>query len=443
MNFEIIYQNIFQPNTNNESSQIDISNQEIKNENLEKKIKAKRVKKDVELSKSAQELTYENYFKNQTLLSKYKLDELKYIAKKHKLKFSGTKKVLIERIGELFLKIKNAVKIQSIIRRWFVVFYIKNRGPALKDRSICTNDSDFVTLEPITEIPTNAFFSYKDSKGFTYGFDISSLIEILKNKYCIHNPYNRELFDLKTSKIIMQLYNISFLIYPELYKENSRLSNVIINQFLKHINSLQNGEQNNSARITATLLEYRNVWGINNQHRQTNETREEYNNITRYSEILTTIQLSPAQNQRLRRLNEIRDLTIAQRINNLFIEIDSLGNYTQANWFDNLNRNEYIALHRTLYDIWYFQGNLQRTLRHNICPFQTPFYNMNSFLRNSANMTLDQVKEHCLITFENLIYTGIDDEHRQLGAMHSLSALTLVSIGARISLPWLYESVAF
>ncbi len=47
----------------------------------------------------------------------------------------------------------------------------------------------------------------------------------------------------------------------------------------------------------------------------------------------------------------------------------------------------------------------------------------------------------CLIVFENAIYSGIDEDYRKLGAFHVLSALTLVSRGAREAMPWLYESV--
>jgi hypothetical protein len=36
---------------------------------------------------------------------------------------------------------------------------------------------------------------------------------------------------------------------------------------------------------------------------------------------------------------------------------------------------------------------------------------------------------------------GLDDEHRKLGVFHALSALTVVSIGARSTMPWLYESL--
>jgi hypothetical protein len=41
---------------------------------------------------------------------------------------------------------------------------------------------------------------------------------------------------------------------------------------------------------------------------------------------------------------------------------------------------------------------------------------------------------------EIMVYSGLDDEHKQLGAMYLLSGLTLVSANARNQLPWLYEN---
>jgi hypothetical protein len=40
-----------------------------------------------------------------------------------------------------------------------------------------------------------------------------------------------------------------------------------------------------------------------------------------------------------------------------------------------------------------------------------------------------------------MVYCGIDDEYRKIGTLHALTALTIVSNGARNSLPWLYESL--
>ena len=42
---------------------------------------------------------------------------------------------------------------------------------------------------------------------------------------------------------------------------------------------------------------------------------------------------------------------------------------------------------------------------------------------------------------ENMVYSGINIEYRKIGTLHALSALTLVSVPARESMPWLYESV--
>jgi hypothetical protein len=44
---------------------------------------------------------------------------------------------------------------------------------------------------------------------------------------------------------------------------------------------------------------------------------------------------------------------------------------------------------------------------------------------------------------ENMVYSGINNEIRQIGAFHVLTALTMVSIPARHSMPWLYESIVF
>jgi hypothetical protein len=49
----------------------------------------------------------------------------------------------------------------------------------------------------------------------------------------------------------------------------------------------------------------------------------------------------------------------------------------------------------------------------------------------------------CLTVIENLVYSGIDEDHKKLGTLHALSGLTMVSHDARQAMPWLYDSVAF
>ena len=116
-------------------------------------------------------INYHIFFKDNINLHSYRVFELKNIAKKYKLHVTGTKPVLIERIKLYFIKIKNIVKIQSLIRRHIIKNIIYLKGPGLYNRKICTNETDFYTLDLLENINYYDFFSYKDEEGFTYGFD--------------------------------------------------------------------------------------------------------------------------------------------------------------------------------------------------------------------------------------------------------------------------------
>jgi hypothetical protein len=328
-------------------------------------------------------LNYTDYFKKRISLTSYKIPELKKIAKHYGLHITGTKPLLIERITTLFNKSKHIIKIQAIFRGWIVKTSMKLRGPALKKRANCVNDNDFVTLEPINEIPISNFYSYMDSKNFVYGFDICSLIHFIRNKNKLENPFNREKFTSDITDNIKKLYRLCFIIFPEFKNENEKLPSQLIERSTNtSINNYTHDQQN---RLNTLIINRRN--------------------------------------------------SLSQRIINIFLEIDQLGNYTNSNWF-NLSTANYIRLYRHLYDIWYLRSQLSRETRYSICPLNSPF-------TAERNMFLDfeYIKTACVEVFENLIFMGIDDEHRSLGAFHALTALTIVSVDAREALPWLYESV--
>lgn len=76
-------------------------------------------------------------------------------------------------------------------------------GLAVSNRELCNNSEDFFTFEEIKDIPEKYFFSYKDEKGIIWGFDIRSLIELLKN--CSENPYTRVQFSGEVKRNINNL----------------------------------------------------------------------------------------------------------------------------------------------------------------------------------------------------------------------------------------------
>jgi len=368
------------------------------------------------------ELTYENYCKHNLVLRTFKIPELKACARKYHLPVSGAKPFLIERIETVFNKIKKITVIQRVFRGQIVRRMMSLHGPAMKDRSKCSNETDFVTMEPLSEIEDPYFFSYIDDKKFIYGFNITSLISMMKTKPKIVNPYNRDKIEQNTVNDIIGLYNITCIVNPDFRKENEPY-------ILR--NTLQSNLRSN--------LQY------NRPTYQHNTVLVEPNNnnfIVNYDPVINMSLLADLDTfLRYREIRQIRNKPIDQRIAQLFIVFDQLGNYTNQSWFTSLMYRDYIRLYRCLFDIWYYRGMLTREVKLRLCPFHGPFDGIFSRPIQYNDLSFEQIKMACLIVLENLVYSGIDEDSRKIGAFHALSGLTIVSAQARHALPWLYESV--
>jgi hypothetical protein len=74
---------------------------------------------------------------------------------------------------------------------------IYTQGPAIHERSICENETEVYSLEPVKQIPQVFFFSYADPNRHVWGFDIRSLLQILSQGKALQNPYTRDEFPTK------------------------------------------------------------------------------------------------------------------------------------------------------------------------------------------------------------------------------------------------------
>jgi len=369
----------------------------------DKPIKNKIIKKD---AKKKTIITYIEYFEQNINLQQYRVPELKDIARKHKLYVTGTKPVLINRIRSCFNYCIKVVKIQKMFRGYMVRFFLKNRGPAANDRKICVNETDGYTLEPLDEILFENFFSYRDAKDFIYGFDLCSLITVFKTKGKIINPYTRERLDPNIIQIILSLHRISIILFSE------KIENVVIG--------------NNSINRPTTPRLHENNILIQN----------------RYTPLQRNMIILNAELRELSiKMQEIQLRPINQRIQDLFIEIDLLGNYTQSSWFTSLERRDYVRFFRTLLDVWHYRAQLTPEAKRNICQLHDPFLNVRINTYNYLEVPEVELMTACVTVMENMIYTGVDAEYKQIGALLSLSVLTLVSIPARNNMFWLYESL--
>lgn len=129
---------------------------------------------------------------NLILNGSHNVAQLKYLTKQYKLKVTGNKSQLIKRIYTYLYLSFNSVKIQKIMRGFIQRKYNNCHGPAIHNRRICTNDTDFYTMDELSELPISQFFSFKDVDGFIYGFDLVSFYNLIyKTNGQIKNPYNR------------------------------------------------------------------------------------------------------------------------------------------------------------------------------------------------------------------------------------------------------------
>lgn len=141
------------------------------------------------------------------------------------------------------------------------------------------------------------------------------------------------------------------------------------------------------------------------------------------------------QDLTLKELNSHRSLQ-------LFQEINQLGNYADHEWFLHLTKPRLIIFIRELYDIWNYRAQIPNETKIQIChPNGNPFFNFSFNFINQ--MSEDQLKNRILEILKKLVYDGINDDFRSLGAYYILSSLTLVNENAANALPWLYESVSY
>lgn len=371
--------------------------------------------------KNTNKITYEYNLHYPNTLGSFRVPQLKEACRQHKIPVSGTKPVLIERIYSHFNIMAASITVQKYYRRHMASKLCHSRGSIKAD---FVNDTDFITLEPVEEIPWYSMYSFSDKKGFKYAFNIVSLIQSLQMTPMLVNPYTREHVEPYVIENIVSVYNITILLCDEFRKTNTRFQNKP---------SIQPRTNSRSSRVYNTI--------VSEVAQLANENNSSSTIINYMPRISQSSIRSESDANRLYIMNQNRRRPITTRVNNLFIEFDRLGNYTNSIWFFSLAQYDYVRLYRALYGIWQSRAELSFDIKMKICPFYGPFDGLFDRPIHHHTLTYNEIKHACLIVMENLVYSGIDEEYRKIGAFHALTGLTIVSRGARNAMPWLYESV--
>ena len=358
----------------------------------------------------------------------YKVIELKQMCKiiqkecgYKKMKTTGTKFEMKQNIynfyNHTFHSIKIQLKFKSYLRRKLAML----RGPALKNREICINDTDFYTLDPIRDIPDTQFFSYEEKCGVKmccYGFDMASIFNLILNDNLVDNiaNLNRRL-SWTTYKESSNPYNRS-VIPPDITQN--------ILKIIK-LDSMLNGKKKESGK------KHKNSSNDKNRNNFVLNGDEGTNNGNIVIELPQDV-LTPQQRFR-------------QNVLQLFQTINSLGHYSDPDWFMVLTYQQHITFLRELIDIWNYRAELSYSARVAIYPPNgNPFpQHVMGWLTHQfySYLTMENIISINMTIIERLTITAVLESDRCLGANFVLCALTLVSVPAREALPWLYQSVMY
>lgn len=141
--------------------------------------------------------------------------------------------------------------------------------------------------------------------------------------------------------------------------------------------------------------------------------------------------------------HEIQLPSYDNRLTGLFQKMDSLGNYTQIEWFLKLNQENLRRFLIELYDIWDYRAQLTSFVKQKICPpFGKPFLHVPmQEIEKISTHNLQTLRTYCYVVMDEFLNKAEQTEHQCLGCYYILSALTLVNQEVADAMPWLYQSV--
>ena len=417
----------------------------------------KKTKKNTKCEKqSPNEISFHNYNilneENEKSSTDYKVAELKEMCAiiqrefdYKKIKLSGTKNELRQSVYNFYHHTFHCIKIQLKFNCFLRRRLNKLRGPALNDREICINETDFYSLDPIRDIPNHQFFSYEeffetDSNGGVkvkpkpcyYGFDIASIYNLIlsdngvENEYTLHrrllwnesnNPYNRNKIPHSVTRDILKIIKLDRILSSKRVLNNNKMNK-------RKLKMISNNNINNNN------YEYDN----NNYIQEDNDgiVNATLGNNGSINIALPQDVLTPQQRFR-------------QHVLGLFQTINALGHYSDPDWFITLPYEQHITFLRELIDIWNYRAELSPQMRRTIYPpYGDPFpqYVLGWVTHQFyVYLSPENIININLTVIERFITSAVAEADRCLGSNFILCALTLVSIPARDALPWVYHSV--
>ena len=131
---------------------------------------------------------------------------------------------------------------------------------------------------------------------------------------------------------------------------------------------------------------------------------------------------------------------LKHRVVKLFQQMDELDQYTNPNWFLDLNLYQLKMFYKELEDIWNYRLNLSKASKSKIVPPNGIVFHDKPYVLEKIN-NKNTVISKCLDVVEKLISSAENKSDRTNGCIYALFALVIVSKQAAEALPIYYSMV--
>ena len=288
--------------------------------------------------------------------------------------------------------------LQRFIKKSLINYKLKLYGPAINDRNVCVNDSDFFTLDEIKDIPNDEFFSFEDEKKFIYGFHIDSITQLVfKSDEHYFEQFKKK---IKNKQIIINNNSIN-LCYHQFIK-------LLCNHYnkIKVLNPYTRFLIDNNTKLKIITL----------------YAKKEYddNKITNTSDVILPMDIK---------------LLVKNKCLEIFQKMDLYGYQTDINWLYNQNTTILKIFYKKLALLWNFEFGLNHEGRYKIAQTTHIFNNFHDIMtsRNDKYNLLDKILEPVNIMVSN----GESEPDRQNGCIIILYALAFINNRCVLANPWL------
>ena len=311
----------------------------------------------------------------------------------------------IEKLNSFFImllkanqNINKVIKLQRFIKKSLSNYKLKLLGPAINNRSLCVNDSDFFTLDELKDIPNDEFFSFKDEKNFIYGFHIDSITQLVfKSDEHYFEQFKKK---IKNKQIIINNNSIN-LCYHQFIK-------LLCNHYnkIKVVNPYTRFLIDNNTKLKIITLYAKKEYDINK--------------ITTTNNDILPIDIK---------------LFVKNKCLEIFQKIDLYGYQTDINWLYNQNTTILKVFYKKLALLWNFEFGLNHEGRYKIAQTNHVFNNLHDIM--TSRIDKYNLLEKILEPVNIIVSNGATEPDRQNGCIIILYAIAFINNRCILANPWL------